>query len=143
MNAATFLRLWPFAVIAAMGLWVARLDYLRADYRLTLTNERAAWTESIAAADKARLNAQADYADRLATAAQGYAADLANRQPIILRSRDTVTRYEQTDAGRALCLAADRVRGAAEDRNALFADPSRSTEGGGGPVPSNSSDHPG
>ena len=140
---ARLARLWPFVVIAVLGLWIARLDYLRADYRLTLTNERAAWSESLAAADRARLNAQAGYSDRLASAAQGYAADLAKRQPIILRSRDTVTRYEQTDAGRALCLAADRVRGAAADRDALFAEPPRSTEGGGGPVPSISADHPG
>ncbi|MCT8003000.1 hypothetical protein NZL82_14055 [Sphingomonas sanguinis] len=143
MIALKLVRLWPFAAVAAMGLWVARVDHLRADYRLTLTNERAAWTESIAAADRARMNAQAGYADRLASAAQGYAADLANRQPIILRSRDTVTRYEQTDAGRALCLAAYRVRGAAEDRNALFADPSRPTEGGGGRVPPIPADDPG
>lgn len=40
-----------------------------------------------------------------------YATDLANRQPIILHSKDTVTRYAQTPAGKSACLDANRVRG--------------------------------
>ena len=117
------LRLWPAAVVLLVGFWIWRLDTLRADYRLTLTNERAAQTEAIAAGERARFVDQARFAQQLATAAQTYAATLAVRQPIIIHSRDTVTRYAQTPDGRALCLPADRVRGAQTDRDALFGDP--------------------
>lgn len=40
-----------------------------------------------------------------------YAADQAHRQPLIIRSKDTIREYAKTDIGRAPCLAADRVRG--------------------------------
>jgi hypothetical protein len=93
-----------------VGLWIWRLDTLRADYRQMLTNERAAWSAAIADADKARLADQARFAQQQAAAVQTYAATLAARQPLIIHSKDTVTRYAQTDAGRVLCRAADRVR---------------------------------
>ena len=48
---------------------------------------------------------------RLATAADGYAQRTAALQPIILHSKDTVTTYAQTPAGRVSCLGADRVHG--------------------------------
>lgn len=103
-------RFWPALIVLAMGLWVARLDRLRADYRQTLTNERAAWSAAIADVEKARVADEARFARQQATAAQTYAAALAFRQPLIIHSKDTVTRYAQTDAGRALCRAPDRVR---------------------------------
>lgn len=103
-------RFWPALIVMALGLWAARLDHLRADHLQTLTNERAAWSSAIADADKARLADQARFAERLATASQTYAASLAARQPLIIHSKDTVTRYAQTDAGHALCRAPDRVR---------------------------------
>ena len=114
-------RFWPALIVLAMGLWVARLDRLRADYRQTLTNERAAWSAAIADAEKARLADEARFARQQATAAQTYAASLTSRQPLIIHSKDTVTRYAQTDAGRVLCRAADRVR----DIDALDADLAR------------------
>lgn len=103
-------RFWPALIVLALGLWAARLDHLRADHLQTLTNERAAWSAAIADADKSRLADQARFAQQQASAAQTYAATLAARQPIIIHSKDTVTRYAQTDAGRALCRAPDRVR---------------------------------
>ncbi|MFV0922722.1 hypothetical protein ACR720_04445 [Sphingomonas parapaucimobilis] len=103
-------RFWPAVIVLALGLWAARLDHLRADHLQTLTNERAAWSATIADAEKSRLADEAWFAQRLAAAAQAYSATLAARQPIIIHSRDTVTRYAQTDAGRALCRAPDRVR---------------------------------
>ena len=143
MNALALLRrFWPVLIVLALGLWAARLDHLRADYRQTLTNERAAWSATIASAEQSRLSIEARNARQLAAAAERYAASLADRQPIILRSRDTVTRYAQTDAGRALCLAADRVRGAAADRAALFAEPANPSEGGQRAVPPGSPDNP-
>lgn len=111
MTASALLRrFWPALIVLALGLWAARLDHLRADYLQTLANERAAWSSAIADADKTRLADQARFAQQQAAAAQTYAATLAARQPLIIHSKDTVTRYAQTDAGRALCRAPDRVR---------------------------------
>ena len=47
----------------------------------------------------------------LSDAQSTYAADLANRQPIIIQSKDTVREYAQTPAGKSACLDANRVRG--------------------------------
>lgn len=128
---ASLVRFWPALVVLAMGIWVARLDHLRADYRLTLTNERAEKKEALAAGERARLADQARFAQRQAAAAQTFAATLAARQPFIIHSKDTVTRYAQTDAGRVVCRAADRVR----DIDALDADlardPATSSRSGG------------
>lgn len=135
MTALSLLRrFWPALIVLALGLWAARLDHLRADHLQTLTNERAAWSAAVADAEKARLADQARFAQQQAGAAQTYAATLAARQPLIIHSKDTVTRYAQTDAGRALCRASDRVRDidaldALLDRD--LAAPSRS----GGAVP--------
>lgn len=126
------IRFWPVAVVLLVWIW--RLDSLRADYRQTLTNERAAWSAAIADGEKARLGDQARFAQQQATAAQTYAAALAARQPLIIHSKDTVTRYAQTDAGRAVCRDADRVR----DIDALDADLARNSAApgrSGGAVP--------
>lgn len=109
-GATRLLRLWFVAVVLLVGLWMWRLDSLRADYRQTLTNERAAWSMAIADGEKARSADEARFAQRQAAAAQTYAAALAARQPLIIHSKDTVTRYAQTDAGRAVCRDVDRVR---------------------------------
>lgn len=119
MNWLTLLRrFWPALIVLALGLWVARLDRLRADHLQTLTNERAAWSAAISDGEKARSADEARFARQQAAAVQTYAAALAARQPLIIHSKDTVTRYAQTDAGRVLCRAADRVR----DIDALDAD---------------------
>ncbi len=143
MTAGRVVRFWPVVVVLVVGVWIWRLDSLRADYRQTLTTERAAWSTAIMEGEKARLVDQARFAQRQAAAAQTYAATLAARQPIIIQSRDTVTRYAQTSDGRSLCLPADRVRGAQADRAALFADPAEAAERGGSVVPPGAADHPG
>jgi len=120
-GATRLLRLWPAVLVLLVGLWIWRLDTLRADYRQTLTNERAAWSIAIADGEKARSADEARFARQQAAAVQAYAAALAARQPLIIHSKDTVTRYAQTDAGRVLCRAADRVR----DIDALDADLAR------------------
>jgi hypothetical protein len=61
------------------------------------------------------------FAQQQVTGIQTYATTLAARQPLIIHSKDTVTRYAQTDAGRILCRAAERVR----DIDALDADLAR------------------
>ncbi|QBE91503.1 hypothetical protein DRN02_005295 [Sphingomonas paucimobilis] len=122
-GATRLLRFWPAALVLLVGLWIWRLDTLRADYRQTLTNERAAWSMAIADSEKARSADEARFARQQAAGAQTYAAALAARQPLIIHSKDTVTRYAQTDAGRVLCRAADRVR----DIDALDTDLARDT----------------
>ncbi len=120
-GARQLLRLWPTVGVLLVGLWIWRLDTLRADYRQTLTNERAAWSMAIADGEKVRSADEARFARQQVAAIQTYAAALAARHPLIIHSKDTVTRYAQTDAGRVLCRAADRVR----DIDALDADLAR------------------
>lgn len=134
-------RFWPALIVLALGLWAARLDHLRADHLQTLTNERGAWSAAIADAEKARLADQARFAQQQATAAQTYAATLAARQPLIIHSKDTVTRYAQTDAGRALCRAPDRVRDI-DALDALLARDPGASGGSGGAVPSDGTASP-
>ena len=64
-----------------------------------------------AKAEQLRTAAEARFAVQQTTALTTFADRLANREPIILRSTDTVRTYAQTAAGRAACLPADRVRG--------------------------------
>jgi hypothetical protein len=92
-----------------IALWITRgkLD----DRTATLRAERAAWTAEIAKADKLRAEAEQRFASQQSTALTTFASRLADSEPIILRSTDTVRTYAQTDAGRAACLPADRVRG--------------------------------
>jgi hypothetical protein len=103
-------RVWwlvPIVALAAGWWWT---DRQLADVRLTLANERTVRTQDLADAEKAKLKAERDGAERVATATATYAYRLANRQPIILESTNTVREYAQTDAGRVRCRDADRVR---------------------------------
>ena len=139
-GATRLLRFWPAALVLLVGLWIWRLDTLRADYRQTLTNERAAWSMAIADGEKARSADEARFAHQQAAAIQTYAAALAARQPLIIHSKDTVTRYAQTDAGRALCRAPDRVRDIDALDALLARDPAAPSRSGGavppdGPAP--------
>ena len=134
-------RFWPVLIVLALGLWAARLDHLRADHLQTLTNERAAWSIAISDGEKARSADEARFARQQAAAVLTYAAALAARQPLIIHSKDTVTRYAQTDAGRVLCRAADRVR----DIDALDADLARDSAASsrsGGAVPADAAASP-
>lgn len=62
-------------------------------------------------AEQLRSDAEKRFAVQQSTALTTFADRLADREPIILRSTDTVRTYAQTTAGRAACLPADRVRG--------------------------------
>ncbi|KQN91540.1 hypothetical protein ASE90_01665 [Sphingomonas sp. Leaf67] len=107
---ALFRRVWwlvPIAALAAGWWWT---DRRLADVRLTLANERQVRAQDLADANAAKLKAERDAADRVAAAAISYADRLANRQPLILESTNTVREYAQTDAGRVRCRAADRVQ---------------------------------
>ncbi len=125
--------------VPMIGLLVA-LHFSRetlADRTATLKSERAAWTAEIAKAEQLRAAAENRFAAQQATALTTFADGLANREPIILRSTDTVRTYAQTDAGRAACLPADRVLGIDALDAELFASNPASTSGGDEAVSSN------
>jgi hypothetical protein len=90
------------------------------DRTATLKAERDAWSAEIARAEAQRGVIERRYAQQGAAAAITYADRIASREPIIIRSTDTVRTYAQTDAGRARCLGADRVRGIDALDAALF-----------------------
>lgn len=129
--AGALLRRFWWAV-PMIGL-LAALHFTRttlADRTATLRTERAAWTDEIAKAEQLRLDAEKRFASQQAAALTTYADRLAAREPIILRSTETVRTYAQTDAGRAACLPADRVRGIdALDAELFAGDPARSRGG--------------
>ena len=101
---------WAVPMIGLLaGLLLTRETL--ADRTATLKAERAAWSAEIAKAEQLRSDAEKRFAVQQTTALTTFADRLANREPIILRSTDTVRTYAQTAAGRAACLPADRVRG--------------------------------
>jgi len=101
---------WAVPMIGLLAGFLLTRDTL-ADRTATLKVERAAWSAEIAKAEQLRTAAETRFAVQQTTALTTFADRLANREPIILRSTDTARTYAQTDAGRAACLPADRVRG--------------------------------
>ena len=121
---------WAVPMIGLLaGLLVTRETL--ADRTATLKVERAAWSAEIAKAEQLRSDAKKLFAVQQTTALTTFADRLANREPIILRSTDTVRTYAQTDAGRAACLPADRVHGIDALDAELFAGDPASPDGGG------------
>jgi hypothetical protein len=118
--------------VPMIGLLVA-LHFTRAtlaDRTATLKAERAAWSAEIAKAEQLRSDAEKRFAVQQSTALTTFADRLADREPIILRSTDTVRTYAQTIAGRAACLPADRVRGIdALDAELFTSDPASAGRG--------------
>lgn len=135
-------RYWYLLVIAALVAAVVITRSTLADTKLTLTNERAAWTFSLGQADKLRMEQEAGHAVAIAGATQDYADRLAAREPIIIRSANTVREYAQTDAGRVLCRDADRVR-AIDALDAELASAPHTATRGNGALPADASTPPG
>lgn len=133
MSWAALLRVWWLAPMLLLGggWWLESRGH--ADTRLTLRNERAAWKSALDDAEMVRLASERRHANHLAQAAASYAAGLAAREPIIVRSTNTVREYAQTDPGRVLCRDADRVR-ALDALDAELAEAARSANGGAGAV---------
>lgn len=133
---------WAIPIIGlAVALLITRETL--ADRTATLKAERAAWTAEIERAARQRSEIERQHADRVTEAATTYADRLASRQPIIIRSTDTVRTYAQTDAGRARCLGPDRVRGIAEDRAALHPEEPGTAPRGADALPAGDADDPG
>lgn len=135
-------RYWYLLVIAALVAALVITRSTLADTKLTLTNEREAWTFSLGQADKLRLEQEAGHAVAIAGATQDYADRLAAREPIIIRSTNTVREYAQTDAGRVLCRDADRVR-AIDALDAELASASHTATRGNGALPADAATPPG
>ena len=123
---------WAIPIIALAAALLITRETL-ADRTATLTAERQAWTAEIDRAERQRAEIEKRNADRLAQATATYADRLAAREPIILRSTNTVREYAKTDAGRLRCRGADRVR-AIDALDAELADPAPSTSSGAGAV---------
>ena len=104
-------RFWWAVPMIGLLAWLLITREALADCTATLKAERAAWSAEIAKAEQLRTAAETRFAVQQTTALTTFADRLANREPIILRSTDTVRTYAQTAAGRAACLPADRVRG--------------------------------
>jgi len=120
---------WAVPIIGLLaGLLLTRETL--ADRTATLKAERAAWSAEIVKAEQLRSDAEKRFAVQQTTALTTFADRLANREPIILRSTDTVRTYAQTAAGRAACLPADRVRGIdALDAELFAGDPASASRG--------------
>lgn len=133
---------WAVPIIGlAVALLITRETL--ADRTATLKAERTAWTAEIERAERQRADIERQHADRITQATAAYADRLADRQPIIIRSTDTVRTYAQTDAGRARCLGPDRVRGIAEDRAALHPEEPAAAPRSADAVPAGDADDPG
>ena len=128
-------RIWPAIPVAILGVALLMTRATLADRTATLKAERDAWSAEIDRAKKQRAIDEARWAQASASAALTYADRLAAREPIILRSTNPVREYAQTDAGRARCLGADRVRGIDALDAALFPASSGAARSGDAGVP--------
>ncbi|WP_342657146.1 hypothetical protein NPJ82_09330 [Sphingomonas sp. NY01] len=133
---------WAIPIIGLAAALLITRETL-ADRTATLEAERTAWTAEIERAERQRADIERQHADRITQATATYADRLASRQPIIIRSTDTVRTYAQTDAGRARCLGPDRVRGIAEDRAALHSEDTGASARGADALPAGDADDPG
>lgn len=105
-------------VIALAGLFLWRFG--AAKYEAGELAERVKWKDVTIAHQKEIGRLELANANNKVAAVETYADRLAGIQPIVLRSKETVTRYAETPAGRVMCLAPERLLGIEQDRAALF-----------------------
>lgn len=79
--------------------------------RGTLHNERQEAKLQAEKTERQRAEDKAAWALDGKVAAESYANKIAARQPLLVKSTDTVREYAQTAAGRAPCATPDRVQG--------------------------------
>lgn len=106
--------------------------YGNARYEAGQMRERSEWNALSAKQHQQRAEELVAAERRVTAATANYADRLAAIEPVVLRSRDTVTRYAQTPAGIALCLSAERVRGIDADASALGLQPDAAAASGDG-----------
>ncbi|TCP30681.1 hypothetical protein [Sphingomonas sp. BK235] len=126
-------RFWPLLPIAGLAIAAVILRAQLADARHDLALERSQATAAAERARRERAELVAANAQREAAATSTFADRLAARAPLIIHSKDTVREYAQTDAGRAQCLGADRVR-AIDALDAALAGAGEGTAGAGAPA---------
>jgi hypothetical protein len=134
-GAGWLLKRWYLVAIAGLVIALLTTRGTLAGARADLKAERQDRALDAAAAKAAILGRELGFAQQQATAAGTYADRLARREPIIVKSTDTVREYAQTDAGRARCLGADRVHGIDQLDAQLFPPHSAATDQGAVPVP--------
>ncbi len=123
-------RLWWSVPMAGLLIGLLLTRARANDLEATLKAERTAMSAEIAKSEQLRSDAEKRFAIQQTTALTTFADRLANREPIILRSTDTVRTYAQTAAGRAACLPADRVLGLdALDAELFASDPPSASRG--------------
>ncbi|MEG3089487.1 hypothetical protein [Sphingomonas sp. PB4P5] len=132
-------RYWWVGLVVVLLFMREQLADARADLRI----ERAARATDKAIGERDVAKAEAGFKGQLAIAADNYAGRLADREPIILRSTDTVRTYAETPAGRVLCLAPDRVSGIDAFDRELFAANPAPAGGSAGTVPADAGAPPG
>lgn len=112
LSALGFVRQhWQLALIAFLAALFLVTRGERDAARQALSTEKTERQADRDRADAQRADQERGFAQRQTSGMLIFADRLAAREPIILHSTDTVREYAQTDAGRARCLGADRVRG--------------------------------
>lgn len=102
---------WKLAGLLAFAALFLITRAERDAARQALKTEQADRKADSERADRQRADQERGFAERQASATSMLVDRLAAREPIILHSTNTVREYASTDAGRARCLGADRVRG--------------------------------
>jgi len=111
--------------------------YGAARYQAGLADGRVQQLPAILTANAAAAQAGLDARDRLIAAEHNHATQAVRLAALIQQSEDEGRAYEASDAGRADCLDAERVRAIEVTRAALFpvAAAQTSTSGQSGPLP--------
>jgi hypothetical protein len=124
---------WVIIGILVILLQSARgdLDHVKMQAKVDVGAAELGAAKAETANTKTTLAAVSTYADRTAAL-----------QPLVVRSTDTVTRYAETPAGRASCLAADRVSGLDALDRELFPAAAPAAGGSVATVPANASAPP-
>jgi hypothetical protein len=112
------------AMIAAYGT---------ARYQAGLAEGRLQQLPQILSANQAAAKAGLDARDHIIAAETAHAGEAARLAALVERSQDEVRAYEASDAGRASCIGAERVRAIGASRAALFPAAPAVPAGGGGP----------
>jgi hypothetical protein len=129
------LKRWWIAPLIGLAIALHLTRGTLADAKQALTNEQAARKADADAAARVKAEREAIWATDGRIAAEAYAARAATREPLVVRSTDTVRTYAQTDAGRAVCHSADRVRGIDALDATLFPRTSEAAGRGADPLP--------
>lgn len=97
--------------------------------------ERDRWKDAAITHERDVRSIERGWMNRLIDAQATHTERIETIRPVVLTNKETVTRYAETPAGRALCLAPDRVPGIEQARSLLFADTALTAGESAGTVP--------